>query len=73
MVLMLPATPIMGNRLISSLLVILSIGFLIRMFRLSYRGDLIQHWKKAFITVNLFYLVIILALIANKLVESTNH
>ncbi|MFO7670897.1 MAG: protoheme IX farnesyltransferase [Bacteroidales bacterium] len=70
-VLMLPVTPMMGNRLISALLIILSIGFLIRMFRLSYRGDLIQHWKKAFITVNLFYLVIILALIANKLVETT--
>ncbi len=71
MVLMLPATPMMGNRLISALMIILSIGFLIRMFRLSYRGDLIQHWKKAFITVNLFYLLIILALIANKLVETT--
>jgi protoheme IX farnesyltransferase len=72
-VLMLPVTPMMGNRLISALLIILGIGFLIRMFRLSYRGDLIHHWKKAFITVNLFYLVIILALIANKLFETTIH
>ena len=65
-VLMLPVTPVMGNRLISALLIVLTIGFMIRMFRLSYRGDLMKHWKKAFITVNLFYLVIILALIANK-------
>lgn len=72
-VLMLPVTPMMGNRLISALLIILGIGFLIRMFRLSYRGDLIHHWKKAFITINLFYLVIILALIANKLFETTIH
>ncbi len=69
-VLMLPVTPIMGNRLISALLIIFTIGFMIRMFRLSYRGDLMQHWKKAFITVNLFYLVIILALIANKIIET---
>ena len=41
-----------------------------RMFRLSYRGDLMSHWKKAFITVNLFYLVIILVLIADKIATS---
>ena len=67
---MLPVTPVMENRLISGLLILLTIGFMIRMFRLSFRGDLMQHWKKAFITVNLFYLVIILALIANKIVET---
>lgn len=69
-VLMLPVTPIMGNRVVSALLIIITIGFMIRMFRLSYRGDIMQHWKKAFITVNLFYLVIILALIANKIIVS---
>ena len=67
---MLPVTPIMENRLVSAVLILLTIGFMIRMFRLSFRGDLLQHWKKAFITVNLFYLVIILALIANKIVET---
>lgn len=72
-VMMLPVTPIMENRLVSVLLIILTIGFMIRMFRLSYRGDLLQHWKKAFITVNLFYLVIILALIANKILVSNIH
>ena len=67
---MLPVTPIMENRLVSAVLILLTIGFMIRMFRLSFRGDLLQHWKKAFITVNLFYLIIILALIANKIVET---
>jgi len=66
---MLPVTPIMENRLVSAILILLTIVFMIRMFRLSFRGDLMQHWKKAFITVNLFYLVIILALIANKILE----
>ena len=69
-VLMLPATPVIDNRLISIALVIITILFLMRMFRLSYRGDLMSHWKKAFITVNLFYLVIILVLIADKIATS---
>jgi len=67
---MLPVTPIMENRPVSAVLILLTIGFMIRMFRLSFRGNLMQHWKKAFITVNLFYLVIILALIANKILET---
>jgi heme o synthase len=67
-VLMLPATPVLENRVVSVLLIFFTIGFMIRMFRLSYRGDLMQHWKKAFITVNLFYLAIILALLINKIV-----
>jgi hypothetical protein len=37
------------------------------MFQLTYRGDLIKHWKKAFITVNLFYLILILVLIADRI------
>jgi len=67
-VLMLPVTPVMENRVVSVLLIAFTIGFMIRMFRLSYGGDLMLHWKKAFITVNLFYLVIILALLINKIV-----
>lgn len=69
-VLMLPATPIMENRLVSLVLILLTLGFMFRMFRLSYRGDLVARWKMAFITVNLFYLVIILALIADRLLTS---
>ena len=66
-VMMLPATPIIRNRLISLFLIASALLFLIRMFQLTYKGDLIKHWKKAFITVNLFYLVIILVLIADRI------
>ncbi len=67
-VLMLPATPVIRNRLISVILILFTLIFLYRMFRLSYRGDLLDHWKKAFNTVNLFYLMIILVLIADRII-----
>ena len=66
-VLMLPATPIIRHLAISLLLILAAVVFLVRMFLLSYRGNLVDHWKKAFITVNLFYLLIILALIADRM------
>jgi protoheme IX farnesyltransferase len=66
-VMMLPATPIIRNRGISLILIAAAVLFLIRMFQLTYRGDLIKHWKKAFITVNLFYLILILVLIADRI------
>lgn len=66
-VLMLPATPIIGHPSISIILIMAAILFLLRMFFLSYKGNLVEHWKKAFITVNLFYLLIILALIADRM------
>jgi len=66
-VLMLPATPIIQNQIISGVLIIAAVLFLIRMFLLTYRGELIYRWKKAFITVNLFYLLIILVLIADRI------
>lgn len=66
-VLMLPATPIIGHPSISIILIMAAIFFLLRMFFLSYKGNLVEHWKKAFITVNLFYLLIILALIADRM------
>lgn len=65
-VLMLPATPIIRHQAMSLILIVAAIFFLIRMFQLSYRGNLVEHWKKAFITVNLFYLLIILVLIADR-------
>lgn len=68
-VLMLPATPIIQNRVIAAGLIVATLLFLYRMFRLSYRGNLITHWKKAFITVNLFYLMIILILIADRMIR----
>ncbi|MGW8315058.1 MAG: UbiA family prenyltransferase [Bacteroidales bacterium] len=67
-VLMLPVTPIIHNTVISMVLVVATIVFLIRMFQLTFRGELLEHWKMAFITVNLFYLVIILTLIADRIV-----
>ncbi len=67
-VMMLPATPIIRNRVVSVVLIAAAVLFLVRMFRLTYRGELINHWKKAFITVNLFYLVIILVLIADRVI-----
>ncbi len=66
-VLMLPATPVITHRVASIVLIIATVAFLIRMFLLSYRGNLVSHWKKAFITVNLFYLTIILVLIADHM------
>ena len=66
-VLMLPATPIIRHRGISVIMIVTAIWFIVRMFRLSYRGNLVEHWKKAFITVNLFYLLIILVLIADRI------
>jgi len=66
-VLMLPVTPIIRHRAMSLVLIVAAISFLIRMFFLSYRGNLAEHWKKAFITVNLFYLLIILVLIADRI------
>ena len=66
-VLMLPATPVIAHRVASMVLIIATVVFLIRMFRLSYHGNLVSHWKKAFITVNLFYLTLILVLIADHI------
>jgi len=66
-VMMLPVTPIIRHRVISVILVASSFIFLIRMFRLIYRGALLDHWKMAFITVNLFYLLIILLLLADRM------
>lgn len=66
-VMMLPVTPIIHNRVISLVLILAAVLFLIRMFRLTFRGELLEHWKMAFITVNLFYLVIILTLIADRI------
>jgi protoheme IX farnesyltransferase len=67
-VMMLPATPIIRNWIISVILVLSSVLFLIRMFRLTFRGEIMNRWKTAFITVNLFYLLIILLLIADRII-----
>ena len=66
-VLMLPSTPVIRHLTVSLLLIAAAILYIVRMFILSYRGNLVEHWKKAFITVNLFYLFIIMALIADRM------
>jgi heme o synthase len=66
-VMMLPATPVIRHVAISWLMIAAAVLYIIRMFLLSYRGNLVDHWKKAFITVNLFYLFIIMALIADRM------
>ena len=66
-VLMLPATPIIQHRSLSIVMIVAAILFIVRMFRLIYQSNLVEHWKKAFITVNLFYLLIILVLIADRM------
>jgi protoheme IX farnesyltransferase len=65
-VLMLPATPVVTHRALSLLLIAAATLYIVRMFNLTYRRRLVEHWKRAFITVNLFYLLIILVLIADR-------
>lgn len=67
-VMMLPVTPIIHHRITAVILVVASVFFLLRMFMLTYRGEILDHWKMAFITVNLFYLLIILMLIADRMI-----
>lgn len=66
-VLMLPATPVIRHTAMSLVLIAAAVLFIIRMFQLSFKGNLVDHWKKAFITVNLFYLLIILVIIADRM------
>jgi heme o synthase len=68
-VMIFPVAGIMHTRFMSLLMLAGVVYFLIRMYLLSYRGELILHWRNAFITENLFYLFIILMLIADKLFE----
>jgi hypothetical protein len=57
----------MKHQAMSIVLIVAAVIFMARMFLLSYRGNLVEHWKKAFITVNLFYLLIILVLLADRM------
>lgn len=68
-VMIFPASGIMHNRIIALVMVGGVILFMIRMFLLSFRGELMAQWRKSFVTVNLFYLYIILILIADKFAE----
>lgn len=66
-VLVFPVTGVLLHQGASLLLVSSSLLFIVRMFVFTYRDELFQKWKNAFITVNLFYLFIILILLADRL------
>ncbi|MFC2090728.1 protoheme IX farnesyltransferase [Bacteroidota bacterium] len=61
-----PAFGVITNNWLAYSMITVIILFLLRMFLLSFRGNIMEKWKSAFITVNLFYLFIILLLIADK-------
>ncbi|MEZ5070575.1 MAG: protoheme IX farnesyltransferase [Bacteroidales bacterium] len=67
-VLMFPATPLIRHLGTSLVLVGLAVLFLISMLLLLFRGNLLDRWKTAFLGVNVFYLCIILTLMADRLV-----
>ena len=69
-VMIFPVAGIMHSSIVSFLMLAGVVYFLVRMYMLSYRGELILHWRRAFITENLFYLFIILILIADKFLVS---
>lgn len=68
-VLIFPVSGIMHSTVISFGMVAGVVLFMIRMSLLSFRGEIMAQWKKSFVTVNLFYLFIIVILIADKFAE----
>lgn len=68
-VIMFPVSGIIQSNWLAILMMLVIIYFLFRIFMLSFRGNIMDNWKKAFLSVNLFYLFIILLLIADKGLE----
>lgn len=68
-VLVFPVSGIMHSAVISFVMVAGVVLFMMRMFLLSFRGEIMAQWRKSFVTVNLFYLFIIVILIADKFAE----
>ncbi|MDF1573219.1 MAG: protoheme IX farnesyltransferase [Bacteroidales bacterium] len=68
-VLIFPVSGIMHSSIISFVMAGGVILFMIRMVILSFKGTIMDHWRTSFVTVNLFYLFIILILIADKFAE----
>lgn len=64
-----PVAGIMYSSVISFIMISGVILFLLRIYLLTFRGEIMQKWKQAFITENLFYLFIILILVADKISE----
>jgi len=69
-VVMFPALGLVQTNWVSFVLLGMIVLFLLRMFVLSFRGDLVSNWRKSFMTVNLFYLLIILLLICDQWIET---
>lgn len=69
-VIIFPAAGIMHNDWIAFVMIGVIVLFLARITLLTFTGEIMKKWRKAFVTVNLFYLFIILVLIADKLSES---
>jgi hypothetical protein len=65
-----PVAGIMHSSIVAFIMLATTIIFLVRMYILSFRGELMINWRKAFMTVNLFYLFIIVVLIADQFLES---
>jgi heme o synthase len=65
-----PASGIMHHAPFGFLLLGGVVIFLLRMGLLSFRGRIMLQWNRAFITVNLFYLFIILVLLGDEFAES---
>ncbi|MEX0986183.1 MAG: protoheme IX farnesyltransferase [Bacteroidales bacterium] len=68
-VLIFPVSGIMYSNLVSFLMLGGVIIILVRIFQLSLHGEVMQQWRKTFMAINLFYLFIILILIADKFAE----
>ena len=73
LVLAFPAYHIIRTNIVAYVLIAGSVIFLYLMYRMTYRGIITNEWKKAFLTVNLFYLMIILILIADKIIEPIQY
>ena len=69
-VMIFPVAGIMHSNLIAFIMVAMVVPFIIRMYLLSSNEKLFLNWRKAFTTVNLFYLLILVLLIADKLLGS---
>lgn len=69
-VMIFPVAGIMHSNLIAFIMVAMVVPFIIRMYLLSSNEKLFLNWRKAFTTVNLFYLLMLVLLIADKLLGS---
>lgn len=64
-----PASGIIQSRIISLIMLAGVIFFLVLVYRLTFKGEIMTHWRKTFIAENLFYLFIIVMLIADQFSE----